>query len=207
MSEISSLHTPLSPSVSPLESKKNNKEGAAASLPGLEKVDRLDISRSMVEEVARKTKAFSDSLIDTLAGAKIGLRDIRTLKDSFSITLKDGQVTATGPYKDQIEAFFRGSSNQDEATRMEVKRIKDELKEILALNALIALKEANQRYLDDKKKAESLMDPVKREAALKKADMRHLEQSETLNSLSGTLTFRNGAFTSAALDYIRSVPV
>ena len=40
MSEISSLHTPLSPSVSPLESKKNNKEGAVVSLPGLEKVDR-----------------------------------------------------------------------------------------------------------------------------------------------------------------------
>ena len=150
--------------------------------------DSIRLSLSLAEIVAQKTKDFSDELVDALKAAKI------PLDEPFTLSIKNGRVTATGPYKERIEEFFK-----------ENPELVEQLKEIEALNVLLAMQEANEKFRKEKEEADAILDKEEREKAQKDATLRHTARLSTISELSGSVTFSDGAFSSAALDYVRSL--
>lgn len=180
-----------SKSQSPSIETKTQLDGATLSVKvTLAPDDTVDLSMSLAEILAERTKKLSDQLVSSFKALGIGMTNSFSLKVS-----KGGVISATGPYKEKIEDFFK--DNPDVAK---------ELKEIAALSALVAMQEVNEKY-KKAREADKIIDPEEREKAHKSLDMRHLSQTATISEMSGYVTYNDGAFSSTALDYARSIEV
>lgn len=171
---------------------KTQLDGATLSVKAtLTPDDTVDLSVSLADILAEKTKKFSDDLVSKFKELGIGMANSFSLKVS-----KGGIISATGPYKEKIEEFFK--DNPDFAK---------ELKEIAALSALVAMQEVNEKYKKAREEADKILDPEEREKAHKSLDMRHMTQTATISEMSGYVTYNDGAFSSTALNYARSIEV
>ena len=183
---------------------KNSKSAASRTTTGLTDAvsastaaagpaeDSIRFSSSFSDLVAKQTKEFSDEFIKILTNAGF------TLKDSFIVAIKNGRFSVSGNDADneKIRELFKNNPE-----------LEKKFKEILALNTLLAMQEANARHRKEREEAEAVLDPVEREKALKSVDMRHISRLGMIHELSGTLVYKDGGFTSAALNYIRSNPL
>lgn len=141
-----------------------------------------DLSPSFVDMVARKTRDFSKTLMSALEAAKIPTDEPITLTLDAS-----GKVTADGPYKERVEKFFKDNPE-----------LAKQLKDIAALNSMVAMNEAMRRFTEAKEKAENDED-------LKQATLDYTTQSGTIQSLSGTMVLAEGQLTSGAVSYMSSL--
>ena len=142
----------------------------------------LDLPASFDELVAKRTDDFAQSLVEAFTAEHIPLDDAISLRIDSS-----GNIIADGPYKKRIEKYFK---DNPEAAK--------EFKTVATLNALRAAAEALRLYNEEKKSATS----TEQKAA---AWDRYTARSMHIQSLSGSLTLKDGQITSAAMDYATSL--
>lgn len=136
-------------------------------------------SSSFADIVAHKTQDFSKTLKAALESAKIPTDEPMT----FTIDA-GGKVSVDSPYKKRIEEFFEDNPE-----------LAKQLKDIAALNSMVALNEAMRRYGE-------LKDKAKDDDERKQADAAYAADTLTIQSLSGTMTLEGGQLTSAAVSYM-----
>lgn len=129
--------------------------------------------------VAQKTQLFAKTLMDVFKAA-----DIPT-DEAINLTLDgSGRVTTDSPYKKRIEKLFED--------RPELAK---QLKDVMALNSLVALNEAMHRFTEAKKKARDGDEHDQAEAD-------YLRDCLSIQMRSNSMTLADGALTSPAMTYM-----
>jgi hypothetical protein len=135
------------------------------------------------EDIQERTDVLAGKLSDLLKRAGIPSDETISLKvDNF------GHVTADGPYKKKIEAYF--ADNPDSK----------ELRAIVEFRTLQATLQALEALAEEKKAARNDQDA-------EKANTRFLTRSSEIQRLDGQVTLQNGKLTTGAQDYITSLKV
>jgi hypothetical protein len=152
---------------------------AKAMLAGALAPPAIDIPKTLDEIIQKRSDAFTEKLTKALKA--MGIPD----GEEFTLTFDSmGRVKTDSPYKKKIEEYFE---NDPEAAK--------ELKAIASLHALKAAQEALALYIEEKKAAKS---DDEKAAAFD----RHTAHSINIQKLSGILTFKDGALSSAAREYV-----
>lgn len=142
--------------------------------------DDADLSpTSFAGMVARKTRDLSKSLISAFEAARIPTDEPMTFTLDAS-----GNVIVDSPYKERVEKYLKENPEL-------VKQIKD----VAALNSMLALNEAMRRFAEAKKNA-------KTDEEVKQAETDYTADCMTVQSLSGTMVLADGQLTSGALSYM-----
>lgn len=134
---------------------------------------------SFTDMVAAKTQAVATSLTAALQNAKIPTDEPIVLHVSAS-----GRITTNSAYKERLDKFFQ-----------ENPELEKQVKEVAALNSMLALNEAMRRFNAASKAA-------KDDDGRQRAQDTYTADCLRIHSLSGTMTLSGGQLTSAARDYM-----
>lgn len=139
----------------------------------------LDLPPSFTDLVAEKTRLFSTKLTDLFKAMDIRMDEPITLSiDSI------GKVTASGPGKEKIEKLFEDNPE-----------FAKQLKEVMMLQGMLAMKAAVEAYMEAKKKAGS-------DEERAQADQAFLNDMGSVKALQHTMVLSEGGLTSAALAFM-----
>lgn len=130
--------------------------------------------------VAEKTRLMATTLKDLFKG--LGVRS----DESLTLSMNNiGEVTASGPGKEKIEKLFHDNPE-----------LAKQLKEVMVLQSMLAMKKALDKWLESRKAARS---DDERDAA----DQSLLKDLGTIKALQNTVVLSpEGDLTSAALAYM-----
>lgn len=129
--------------------------------------------------VAQKTQSFAKTLTEALQGANLPTNEPLVLHvDS------NGTVTVDGPYKERMEKFFKEHPD-----------LGQQLREVSALNTLVALNEALRRFAAAKDAARSDKDRDQAQAA-------YLDDCLGIQARSGTMVLADGQLASTAVGFM-----
>lgn len=139
-----------------------------------------DVSFDFADIVAEKTRLMATTLKDLFKG--LGVRS----DESLTLSMNNiGEVTASGPGKEKIEALFHDNPE-----------LAKQLKEVMVLQSMLAMKKALDKWQEARKAAKSEDD---RDAA----DQSLLKDLGTIKALGNTVVLSpEGDLTSMALAYM-----
>lgn len=134
---------------------------------------------TFAEMVSDKTKAFAKTLMDAFKAADIPTDEPIVLRIDGA-----GRVTTDSAYKKRIDKLFQ-----------ENPELEKQLKDVAALNSMVALNKAMRLYAEAKKKAQN-------DHERKQVDNAYLSDCLNIQSRSNTMTLADGVLTSSAMSYM-----
>lgn len=134
---------------------------------------------TFAEMVSDKTKAFAKTLMDAFKAADIPTDEPIILRIDGA-----GRVTSDSAYKKRIDKLFQ-----------ENPELEKQLKDVAALNSMVALNKAMRLYAEAKKKAQN-------DHERKQVDDAYLSDCLNIQSRSNTMTLADGVLTSSAMTYM-----
>lgn len=164
------------------EPVKGGTRTVSANFFNLEVELEADVSFDFADIVAEKTRLLSTTLSDLFKG--MGVRADETISLSVDSI---GMVSCSGTSQqkqEKLEAFFNDNPE-----------LVKQIKEVIALQSMLAMKMALDKWMEAKKKAKT---DEERDAV----DRALLGDLGTIKALKNTLVFQDGNVTSAALAYM-----
>ena len=134
---------------------------------------------TFAEMVSDKTKAFAKTLMDAFKAADIPTDEPIILRIDGA-----GRVTSDSSYKKRIDKLLQ-----------ENPELEKQLKDVAALNSMVALNKAMRLYAEAKKKAQN-------DHERKQVDDAYLSDCLNIQSRSNTMTLADGVLTSSAMTYM-----
>lgn len=129
--------------------------------------------------VAKKNQEFANTLMSALQALKIPTDEPITLRLDGA-----GRVTTDGPYKKRIEKMFE-----------EQPELAQQLKDVSALNSMLALNEAMRRFSEARKNARD-------DDEHKQAEANYLQDCLNIQARSNTMILAEGKLVSPAVAYV-----
>ncbi len=149
----------------------------------------LDRVKTAHEAIAHATRSFDERLkvrFDALASrlSEAFKEKGIPLDDPISLRIESGTVVSDSPYRKKIEKMFRDDPE-----------LAKEFESVASLKAMQAAQRSLELYNEEKKSARSRDE---QEAAYERYTARMID----IQTLSGVMTLKDGALTSAAEDYL-----